>query len=138
MPYKVDLQPRVAGHHMFERHVQVGNRTAENIHHHGPVLAGTRIAQRPVQHRPQVVLELRGVGTFDAPVSGVVRAHGEFVDDQPSVGVEELDRQHPDDAEFLRDPQRERFSLGTRHTGWFGRATTSTQIPSTCTVRTGG
>jgi hypothetical protein len=49
--------------------------------------AQLRRAERPVEHRAQVLLELRGLGALDRPVPGVVRAQGELVDDdRPFVG----------------------------------------------------
>ncbi len=50
-----------------------------------------------------MLLELGGASTLDAPVSGVVRTHGQFVDDHPVGGLEQLHGEHPGDAERVRD-----------------------------------
>ena len=45
---------------------------------------------------------------------GVVRTHRQLVDQQLAVdGLEQLDGQHTDDAEFVRQPQGQLLSRGT-------------------------
>ena len=60
-----------------------------------------------------MVLELAGDRTVLGPVAGVVGPHRELVDQHPPVaGLEQLDREDPDDVELLGD--RERDLLGAR------------------------
>src|SRR5215212_1446682 len=55
-----------------------------------------------------MVFELRGVGSVDRPVAGVVWAHGELVDHNGSVGaLHQLHGEHPHHAELMSDHQRQ-------------------------------
>ena len=72
---------------------------------------------------------------------GVVRPHRQLVDQQTAVdGLEQLDGQHPDHAEFVGQPQRQRLARRrrVRRRGPGAGAMTSTQMPSRCTVCTTG
>jgi hypothetical protein len=72
-----------------------------------------RVAQRPVEHRPQVLLELRRHRALDRPVPGVVRAQRELVDEQPAVaGEEELDGEQALDERVLGELQGQPARLG--------------------------
>ena len=54
---------------------------AEHVRHHHGRRGRVGGAERVVEHRAQVLLELRGAGALDRPVAGVVRAHRQLVDD---------------------------------------------------------
>src|SRR3546814_12246103 len=61
----------------------------------------------------QVVLELARHRAVLGPVTGVVRAHCELVDQDPSVGgLEELDGQDAGDTELSGHGERDRKSVG--------------------------
>ena len=60
--------------------------------------------------RPQVVLELAGLGALDRPVPGVVHARGDLVGEQPVADLEQLQRQHADVVEPVQ--QQPRVALG--------------------------
>src|SRR5580704_14137528 len=79
----VHLDGRVAGHHVDVAVVDVIVVAAEHVGHHGNRGGRRRGAERQVQNGPQVLLELRGTRALDGPVTAVVRAHGELVDQQP-------------------------------------------------------
>src|SRR5918995_2211284 len=52
-------QPPVPGEAVHQRRGQVLDRPTEDVAHHRPLLARSRVAERQVQHGPEVVLELR-------------------------------------------------------------------------------
>ena len=94
---------------------------AEHVRHRGGRGGQRGRAERQVEHGPQVLLELRGPRPLDGPVPAVVRAHRELVDQQPGVGLEELDRQQAGHPELGREPQREFFRLRRPAGGQPGR-----------------
>ena len=108
---EVHLRAGVASHDMTVCRVELLVLTPEDIGHDGIALAGPRITEREVEHRPQVLLELAGHRPVHRPVAAVVRPHGELVDDigrRPSRidHLEELDREDAGDVERSGDPQR--------------------------------
>ena len=102
---------------------------------------GVGRAQRVVQHRPQVLLELRRARALDRPVPRVVRAHGQLVDHDLARGQS---RTAPPRAARSRRARRRcaapaparprRASAVSPGAG----ASTSTHWPSACTVSTTG
>ena len=111
----LDPQPAVPGEAVQQRGRQIADRAPEHVGHHRPAFARTRVAQRQIEHRPQVILELRGVRAVDGPVAGVVRPHGQLVDHhRPVAALHQLHRQHADHAEFVGDGQREPLDLHRR------------------------
>src|SRR5829696_2487484 len=104
----VELHPELAipGEAMQQRRRKIIDRAAENVDHHRPRHSGTRIAQREIEYRPQMVLELRGVRAVDSPVTRVVRTHGQLVDQDRAVGpLHQFDGEHADHAKFGGDGQ---------------------------------
>ena len=89
-------------------------------------------AERQVQHRAQVVLELAGDRAVLGPVAGVVRPHRQLVDQDPAVGgLEQLDGEDAGDVELAGDPQRDLLRLPASAGSRSGAgATTSWQMPS--------
>ena len=74
--------------------------------------ARARVAEREVEDGAHVVGELRGDRAVLGPVAGVVRAHGQLVDQDAAVaGLEQLDREVADDAELLGDRQGQLLGL---------------------------
>ncbi len=123
-----------------------GGGAAEHVAHHGERRDRVGAAQRVVEHRPQVLLELAGHRAVHGPVPGVVRAHRELVDHQPVGGVrtrrhlEQLDGQHPDHVQLARrsaGPAGSAAAAVSSSSPGAG-AITSTQMPSCCTVCTTG
>ncbi len=55
----------------------------------------------------QVLLELAGARALDRPVAGVVRPHGQLVDQDAVGGLEQLDGHHADDADPVGDADGE-------------------------------
>ena len=93
---------------------QVGVVAAEHVDHHGGRGQGRGGAQRQVQHGPQVLLELRGQRALDGPVAAVVRPHGDLVDQQPALGLEQLHGQQPGHVQLGGQPQPEPLGLDRR------------------------
>src|SRR5579871_3398801 len=62
---------------------------------HGAVAACIRRAERQIQDRTQMVLELAGGGALDGPVPGVVHARRHLVGNQFARTHEELDGENP-------------------------------------------
>ena len=113
----------------------------EHVGHHRHRRDGVGVAERIVQHRPQVLFELAGARAVHGPVPGVVRPHGQLVDQQCAAGrLEQLHGQQADHAEFGGHPQRQllRPAAATASGSAGAGAITSTQIPSRCTVSTTG
>ena len=108
---QVDLHARVERHHVHVLVVDVRVGAAEQVGHHRVRRGHGGGAERQVEHGPQVLLELRGGGAVDGPVAGVVRAHGQLVDQQPVRGLEQLHGQQPGHLELVRDPQRHGLGL---------------------------
>ena len=52
---------------------------AQVILHNGNFVAHSSCAQRHIEYRTQMLLKLTGYRTFLGPVSGIVRAHREFI-----------------------------------------------------------
>ena len=105
---QVDLHNRFRSQHNVGLGHQVVDAPTEDVDHDGPRLACLGRTQRQVQHRADVVLELAGMGAVDRPVTGVVRAHRELVDEDPAVaGLEKLDREDAGDIEFLGNSCRD-------------------------------
>src|SRR6476469_5081219 len=68
---QVDAQPWVAREGVRVPVVEAASGVggaAEDVDHHRPWRPGDRGAERQVEHRPQVVLELRGDGAVLGPV----------------------------------------------------------------------
>src|SRR4030095_304502 len=72
---QLHAQSPVSGKTVQQGRRQVLDASAEDIGHDGPRLFAAGSAERQVEDRAQVVLELRGVSTVDRPVAGVVRSH---------------------------------------------------------------
>ena len=99
---------------LVERHRRC-LRGAQHVGHHRQRRDGVGGAERVVQHRPQMLLELAGARAVHGPVPGVVWTHRQLVDQQLAVdGFEQLDGQQTDHAEFVGQPQRQLLSCGTR------------------------
>ena len=110
---EVDARGAVAGEHVLERAGEVGLRAAEHVAHHGDVVAQLGRAERQVEHGTDVVLELAGDRAVDGPVAGVVRAHGQLVDDDAAIaGLHQLDGEDADDAQLGGDVDRHHLELG--------------------------
>jgi hypothetical protein len=106
---QVDADVRV-GQDPVQRPDQVGVGAAEHVGHHRDRRAQRRRTQRQVGDGAQVVLELAGDRTLDAPVPGVVRPHGELVDDDlPVRALHQLHGQDADDPEFVGDAATQRL-----------------------------
>lgn len=106
----VELHPqrRVAREHLVEAGDEIGARAAQHVVHDGPGRPGPGEAERKVADGPQMVLELRGVGAVDRPVTRVVRPHRQLVDDDVTVGVlHQLDREDAGHVELRRDLERQ-------------------------------
>ena len=137
---QVDLERRATGRRggaAARRAPGRSARPAEHVRHRHRRRGQPGLAERVVEHRPQVLLELRRPGALDGPVAGVVRAHRQLVDQQLAVGpLEQLDGQHADDVQLAGEPQRD-LARPARATS-AGRpgagASTSTQMPSRWTV----
>ena len=106
----MNLQPRVAREHVPIGGVEVADVASEDVHHHRVGGASPRVAEGEIEDGPQVILELARDGALDCPVTGVVRPHREFVDEQLIACVEELDGEHAHHAELTRDAQGELLS----------------------------
>ena len=94
---------------------------------------GLRRSERQVEYRAEVVFELAGTRAVDAPVRGVVRTHGQLVDQQTAVaGLEQLDGQDPDDVQLGGDGRDEalRFQRQSAREARCGRDDLDRQIPS--------
>ena len=127
--------------------VAVGDgRPAEHVAHHGERRDRVGATERVVQHRPQVLLELAGHRPVHRPVAGVVRAHGQLVDDQPvrrrrrrrrpGTARPPAPRRHPGRAATRRANRLAAAAMSSSRPG--AGAITSTQMPSCCTVCTMG
>jgi hypothetical protein len=86
------------------RPVRRRRAAAEHVDHDDDGSGHRRRAEGVVEDGAQVLLELAGDGALDGPVAGVVRAHGELVDDHAVGRLEQLHGEHPDDAEPVGDP----------------------------------
>ena len=83
----------------------VRHRTTEDVDHHRPVRHRIRIAERQIENRAQVLLELARHRAVLRPVTAVVRTHRELVHQHPLVdGLEQLDGEHAGDIQSLCDP----------------------------------
>ena len=89
-----------SGHRQRRRSVR--HRT-DAVQHDGVADGGGR-TERQAQNRPQVVLELAGLGAFDGPVPGVVNARRHFVGGQLAILDEEFDRQQADVTQPIQQP----------------------------------
>src|SRR5436190_313868 len=78
---EVHLGGRVAGHDVAVRAVQLLMSGAEDIGHDRPGRSGPGVAERQVEYRPQVLLELARDRAVHRPVAAVVGAHGQLVDE---------------------------------------------------------
>src|SRR5258708_16719726 len=67
---------------------------------HGRIPARARRAERQIEDRAQMVLELTGGRALDGPVPGIVNARGHLVGYEASAAHEELERQDPGVAEM--------------------------------------
>ncbi len=84
----------------------VGIRYLPDPVEHAGLAAHGSGSQRPAEHCPQVVFELRGLGTFDGPVPGVVHPRGDLVGQQFVAPAEQLQCHHPHVIEALGDRAR--------------------------------
>ena len=92
--------------------VHAGIIATEHIGHNDLRRDRTGGAQRQVEHRPQVLLELRRRGPLDGPVPAVVRPHRQLVDQQrPTRCLEQLHRQQAGDIQFGGELQRQPLGL---------------------------
>src|SRR5450830_851696 len=103
---QVDLDARVAPSDGGERVGRIGQLAPEHVGHDGPAGGRCRLAERQVEDRTQVLLELARDGAVDGPVPRVVRAHRELVDQDTRWvarsrrrDLEELDREDTRDVE---------------------------------------
>ena len=115
-------------------------RSAEHVRHdhHGRGHRGR--AERVVQHRAQVLLELRGARALDRPVGRVVRTHRQLVDQQRAVAVSNSSTASTPvtpSSDAMRSASRWASSASSSARPGAG-AMTSTQMPSCCTVSTTG
>ena len=111
-PREQVVQPLVEGDHRRRL------RRAQHVGHHRYRRDGVGVAERIVQHRAQMLLELAGSGAVHGPVAGVVRTHRQLVDQQGTVGgLEQLDGEHTDDAEFGGQAQRQRCAAAATSVG---------------------
>src|SRR3569833_3099935 len=108
---EVHLHARVVRHHVDVARIDLGIVAAEDVGHHRVRRGRPRVAQRKVEHRAQVLFELRGARALDRPVPGVVRAHGQLVDQHAVGGLEQLDREQAGDAEPVGHVQGEPLGL---------------------------
>src|ERR1700730_9671905 len=78
-------------------------------------------SERPAGDRPDMLLELRGGGAVERPVTGIMDARGDFVDETlewpivtalPAASHEHFDRDDATIAERVRDHPGEPDSLG--------------------------
>src|SRR5215218_7863269 len=102
----VDLHVRPVRHQVVHALVEPGavpaggaGGAAQHVGHDDDRRRGGGRAEGVVEHRPQVLLELAGARPLDRPVPGVVRPHGQLVDQDAVGGLEELDREQAHDAE---------------------------------------
>src|SRR3954447_27063504 len=99
----VDPHAGVVGEAVEVAGVHLGDLATEHVRHGDPGGGHPGLAERQVQHRTQVLLELAGAGPLDGPVTAVVRAHGQLVDQHAGPGVEHLDGEDAGDPETLGD-----------------------------------
>ena len=95
----VDLDGRIVREHVEVRVIEVCVVRAQHVHHRGERGQRRGIAQRQVEDRAQVLLELARDGPVLRPVAGVVRAHRQLVDEVPVVDLEHLHRHDAGDAQ---------------------------------------
>ena len=103
----VDLRRGIAGEGRGVGGKQVLVVPAEEVLHHDDGTEEVRGAERQVQDGAQVLLELAGHRAVLGPVSGVVRAHGELVDQEAGAHARSLEQFHGHDAghaELVGDP----------------------------------
>ena len=62
--------------------------------------------QRQAEHRPQVVLKLRGLRAFDGPMAGVVHPRRHLVGHQLAAATEQFEREHAHVIKRFRQPSR--------------------------------
>ena len=79
---QVHLERGVVRQHVLVGRVEVRVVAAEHVGHDRPRRARAGVAERQVEHRAQVLLELAGDRAVDRPVAAVVRAHRQLVDDE--------------------------------------------------------
>ena len=112
---KVHLEARVAGKHMpiclHERRKVARILRSHDVDHHRPGGDGAGVSQGEVKHGAQVVLELTRHRPVNGPVPGIMRPHGELVDEDSRRRIEELDRQHAGDVERTGNLQGDPLSL---------------------------
>src|SRR5215469_3251262 len=102
---ELDLEGGVGGQDVTELAAQVRVVGAEHVRQRDTRRRERGGAERQVQHRSQMLLELRGPGSVDGPVPAVVRPHGQFVHQQAAAGLEKLHGQQPDDVQVPREKQ---------------------------------
>src|SRR5918995_5694423 len=118
----VDLQRGVAGHAVAVGGIDVGRAAAQHVDHDGIRRPCGRRAQRQVEYRPQMILELAGHSTVDGPVAGVVGPHGQLIDQDPPVdGLEQLDGEDAYDVELHRDREGDALRFDGQVVGQPGR-----------------
>ena len=121
---------------------------AQDVGHHRPRRPGARVAQRQVEHGPQVLLELAGDGAVHRPVAAVVRPHGQLVDEVCGCGalarlgagtsnISTASTPVTPSSPAIRRPVAVAAAASAGSIPGAG-ASTSVQIPSVCTVSTTG
>src|SRR5262249_26768817 len=82
----------------------------DQVHHFDAPAQPHRLRQRPARYSPYVLLELRDGRTVDGPVTGIVDARGDLINQHgtpaPFRNHEHFDRKHADIVECLGDPGR--------------------------------
>ncbi len=114
---QVDARLGEPREHVGQRVGEGVEARAEHVRHDGPGRAGGGVAERQVEHRAQVLLELARHRAVDGPVAGVVGAHRQLVDPHRGGAVrlprlEQLDGEDPRDAEPLRHRDGDAARLG--------------------------
>ncbi len=98
-----------------EHRTRVGNG-ADAVDHRVHADRGRR-AERPAEDRSEMVLELARDRALDGPVTGVVHAGRELVDEQLSVHVEELDGEDTHVLELVEELPDEPLRRGLEPLG---------------------
>ncbi len=141
----VHLDTRIARHHVQVGAVEVRVVPAEHVDHHGPGLASLRVAERQVEHGPQVLLELAGHRPVDAS-SARCCAGASPVRSTSTAGLPAASRvSNISTASTPTTPSSPaiRSAISVADAASCGSrpgagAITSRQTPSTCTVSTTG
>jgi hypothetical protein len=87
---------------------------ADHIDHHRVRRTQLRRTEGPVEHGPQLILELRGDATLDGVVTAVVHSGRELVHYETSIDDEELDGEKARQIDRLRKLAGEFFGPPTK------------------------